>query len=75
VLRRRAAGAGLRSVRQSDPQLGRPGPLPWPEQHGIFVDDSDFVWLAGNGKKDGQLLKFTTDGKFVLQIGRDRATT
>jgi hypothetical protein len=24
----------------------------------------------GNGKKDGQLLKFTMDGKFVLQIGR-----
>ena len=43
----------------------------WPEsEHGIFVDDSDFVWLAGNGKKDGQLLKFTMDGKFVLQIGK-----
>ena len=27
-------------------------------------------WLAGNGKKDGQLLKFTMDGKFVLQIGK-----
>ncbi len=43
----------------------------WPEnEHGIFVDDNDFVWLAGNGKKDGQLLKFTMDGRFVLQIGR-----
>ena len=43
----------------------------WPEnEHGIFVDDNDFVWLAGNGKKDGQLLKFTMDGKFVLQIGK-----
>src|SRR5215470_2664731 len=43
----------------------------WPEsEHGIFIDDSDFVWLAGNGKKDGQLLKFTMDGKFVLQIGK-----
>jgi hypothetical protein len=43
----------------------------WPEnEHGIFIDDNDFVWLAGNGKKDGQLLKFTMDGKFVLQIGR-----
>jgi DNA-binding beta-propeller fold protein YncE len=42
----------------------------WPEsEHGIFIDDDDFVWLAGNGKKDGQLLKFTMDGKFVLQIG------
>jgi DNA-binding beta-propeller fold protein YncE len=43
----------------------------WPEsEHGIFVDDNDFVWLAGNGKKDGQLLKFTMDGKLVLQIGK-----
>ena len=43
----------------------------WPaSEHGIFVDDNDFVWLAGNGKKDGQLLKFTMDGKFVLQIGK-----
>jgi hypothetical protein len=25
----------------------------WPEsEHGIFIDDNDFVWLAGNGKKD-----------------------
>jgi len=39
-------------------------------EHGIFVDDDDFVWLAGNGKQDGQLLKFTMDGKLVLQIGK-----
>ena len=52
--------------------LGGAGPgYQWPEsEHGVFVDDDDFVWLAGNGKKDGQLLKFTMDGKFVLQIGR-----
>jgi DNA-binding beta-propeller fold protein YncE len=43
----------------------------WPEsEHGIFVDATDHVWLAGNGKTDGQLLKFTMDGKFVLQIGK-----
>jgi len=43
----------------------------WPEsEHGIYVDDNDFVWLAGNGKRDGQLLKFTMEGKFVLQIGK-----
>src|SRR5262249_7652973 len=51
---------------------GGPGegfPLPQSE-HGIFIDGNDFVWLAGNGKKDGQLLKFTMDGKFVLQIGK-----
>jgi DNA-binding beta-propeller fold protein YncE len=43
----------------------------WPKsEHGIFIDDNDFVWLAGNDKKDGQLLKFTMEGKFVLQIGK-----
>ncbi len=43
----------------------------WPQsEHGIFVDGNDFVWLAGNGKTDGQLLKFTMDGKFVLQVGK-----
>jgi hypothetical protein len=46
----------------------------WPEsEHGIYVDANDFVWLAGNGKTDGQLLKFTMDGKFVLQIGKQGA--
>ena len=43
----------------------------WPEsEHGVFVDDTDSVWIAGNGNKDSQILKFTLEGKFVLQIGR-----
>ena len=43
----------------------------WPEtEHGIFIDDNDFVWFAGSGKPDGQILKFTMDGKFVMQIGK-----
>ena len=51
---------------------GGPGPgYEWPEtEHGIFVDDNDFVWTAGSGDKDSQILKFTLDGKFVLQIGK-----
>jgi DNA-binding beta-propeller fold protein YncE len=51
---------------------GGPGPgYQWPEtEHGIFIDDNDFVWFAGSGKPDGQLLKFTMDGKFVMQIGK-----
>jgi len=51
---------------------GGPGPgYEWPEsEHGIYIDANDFVWLAGNGKTDGQLLKFTMDGKFVLQVGK-----
>ncbi len=43
----------------------------WPSnEHGVYVDAQGFVWLAGNGEKDGQILKFTKDGKFVLQIGK-----
>jgi DNA-binding beta-propeller fold protein YncE len=43
----------------------------WPEiEHGVYVDTKGFVWIGGNGKNDHQLLKFTRDGKFVMQIGR-----
>lgn len=49
------------------------GPDPgyeWPEEeHGIYVDEAGFVWIGGSGSKDSQILKFTEDGKFVLQIG------
>jgi DNA-binding beta-propeller fold protein YncE len=50
---------------------GRGAGYDWPEvEHGVYIDDNDFVWLAGSGKNDGQLLKFTMDGKLVLQIGK-----
>src|SRR5262245_47135057 len=43
----------------------------WPQnEHGISIDYKGFVWIGGNGDKDGQYLKFTRDGKFVLQIGK-----
>lgn len=43
----------------------------WPaSEHGVFVDGEDRVWLAGNGEQDSQILKFTLDGTFLLQIGR-----
>lgn len=43
----------------------------WPgNEHGIHVDHKGFVWITGNGPNDGQILKFTRDGKFVLQIGK-----
>ena len=45
---------------------GRPGS----GEHGIAVDYKDNVWLTGNGTGDGQILKFTKDGKFLLQIGK-----
>ena len=43
----------------------------WPQnEHGVSIDPKGFVWIGGNGEKDGQYLKFTRDGKFVLQIGK-----
>jgi DNA-binding beta-propeller fold protein YncE len=50
---------------------GGPGPgYEWPQlEHGIYVDQQDHVWLAAGGDKDAQLLKFTRQGKFLLQIG------
>jgi DNA-binding beta-propeller fold protein YncE len=42
----------------------------WPSvEHGIFVDHRNNVWLTGSAKEDNQILKFTPEGKFLLQIG------
>ena len=47
----------------------------WPlTEHGIFVDHQENVWIAGSGQKDHQVLKFTADGKFLLQIGKAGVT-
>lgn len=41
----------------------------WPEiEHGIYIDYKGYVWISGSGNED-QVLKFTKDGKFVMQIG------
>ena len=43
----------------------------WPEQeHALRLDGKGNIFLAGNGAKDQMLLKFTTDGKFVKQLGK-----
>ena len=48
----------------------------WPQnEHGIHIDHKGFVWLAGNGENDGLILKFTHDGKFVMQIGKQGPQT
>src|SRR6202040_3288123 len=53
----------------------------WPQrEHGVYIDPKGFVWIGGNScptnglprlkpVADDQLLKFTTDGKFVMQVG------
>ena len=54
----------------------------WPQrEHGLHIDYQGHVWLGGNNCParnlpglepvfDDQLLKFTLDGEFVMQIGR-----
>ncbi len=57
----------------------------WPQSnHGITLDDKDNVWIGGNGTcpgnnadptcpsgtGDSQILKFTHDGKFLMEIGK-----
>src|ERR1700693_2434088 len=48
----------------------------WPaNEHGIFLDYKGNVWIGGNDKSDDQLLKFTQDGEFILQIGHSGQST
>ena len=43
----------------------------WPTQeHGIFIDYQDNVWIGGNGSSDHVVLKFTPEGERLLTIGR-----
>ena len=50
---------------------GGPGQgFEWPKQeHGIRIDQQENVWLGGNHKDDGAILKFNRAGKFLMQIG------
>lgn len=48
----------------------------WPDlEHGIYVDPQGHIWLGAGGEKDAHLLKFTREGKFLLQIGRKGQNT
>ena len=53
----------------------------WPaSEHNVYIDHKGYVWISGDSCKgqtspvdDDQLLKFTQDGKFVMQIGHSSA--
>ncbi len=60
----------------------------WPDQeHSVYVDPSDNVWISGSARpalagpgdrvlrSDNMLLKFTTNGKFLMQIGKRDTST
>jgi DNA-binding beta-propeller fold protein YncE len=43
----------------------------WPaSNHGLNIDNKGNIWIGGNGGTDGHVLKFTQDGKFVMQVGK-----
>ena len=56
----------------------------WPgREHAIWVDADSFVWISGNfgwprptpgTPDDDMMLKFTADGRFVMQIGEADAS-
>jgi DNA-binding beta-propeller fold protein YncE len=56
---------------------GGPGEgFDWPDaNHGITIDYKGNVWIGGNGAGNHQVLKFTQDGKFLLQIGHPKMST
>ncbi len=51
---------------------GGPGYVPqWPEAiHAFWIDKNMNVWIGGNHAPDRNVLKFTADGKLLLEIGR-----
>jgi hypothetical protein len=55
---------------------GSDGPgYQWPaSNHGLQIDAKGNIWIGGNGAgNDGHLLKFTQDGKFIMQVGIKKA--
>jgi DNA-binding beta-propeller fold protein YncE len=47
----------------------------WPQSnHGITVDPLDNVWIGGNGMTDAHILKFSRDGRFLMQLGKPGAS-
>ncbi len=72
---------GAPPVLEFDPQgnlvkaWGGPGEgYVWPgSNHGISIDKNDNIWIGGNGTNDSHILKFSRDGKLLMQIGRPNA--
>ncbi|MGD2131629.1 MAG: hypothetical protein PVI23_02485 [Maricaulaceae bacterium] len=47
----------------------------WPvSMHGVFIDEAQTVWLAGNGAGDHVVLHYTMDGEYLGQFGRREQT-
>ena len=48
----------------------------WPQQiHGLFIDYKGNLWVSSERAGDNHILKFSRDGKFLLQIGKPGQST
>ena len=46
------------------------GELQYPSNiHGIFVDSTDTIWIAGNGPGDHLVVRYTAEGEYLGQFG------
>jgi DNA-binding beta-propeller fold protein YncE len=54
---------------------GGPAPrLPWTiGEHGLSIDHKGNVWIGGQGGGDSAIIKYTKDGKFLMQVGKTYA--
>lgn len=43
------------------------------QEHGLTIDHKGNVWIGGGTGGDSHLLKFTKDGKFLMQVGKKNA--
>jgi DNA-binding beta-propeller fold protein YncE len=48
----------------------------WPQQiHGLFIDYKGNLWVSSERAGDNHIVKFSRDGKFLLQIGKPGQST
>jgi len=65
------AGNLLRNWGLADGAVSPGKDYTWPlSNHGVWVDHKQNIWIGGNGGSDGHILKFTLDGKFIMQVGK-----
>jgi DNA-binding beta-propeller fold protein YncE len=52
---------------------GGPGYEWFDQEHGLTIDHKGNVWIGGGAGGDSHILKFTKDGKFLMQVGKKNA--
>jgi hypothetical protein len=52
---------------------GGPGYEWMDQEHGLTIDHKGNVWIGGGTGGDSHILKFTKDGKFLMQVGKKNA--